>query len=109
MAIEFTFDVKPDEHGIFDGRELARQFISSAFRLLVPLHQRMPRLLKHPGEERDRGEKAHLPSPFLSCRPVCRSVFLLGRADAPLFSINFQAPARRSCDVLDVRPPSLGA
>jgi hypothetical protein len=36
MALEFTFAVTPDEHGIYDGRELARQFIGSAYRLLVP-------------------------------------------------------------------------
>jgi len=36
MPIEFTFKVEPDEHGIFDGRELARQFVGSAYRLLVP-------------------------------------------------------------------------
>jgi hypothetical protein len=33
---EFTFAVEPDEHGIFDGRELARKFIGSAYHLLVP-------------------------------------------------------------------------
>jgi hypothetical protein len=36
MPLEFTYDVAPDEHGIFDGRELARQFIGNAYRLLVP-------------------------------------------------------------------------
>jgi len=36
MPIEFTFAVEPDEHGIFDGRELARKFIGSAYHLLVP-------------------------------------------------------------------------
>ena len=36
MALEFTFDVKPDEHGVYDGRDLARQFIGTAYRLLVP-------------------------------------------------------------------------
>jgi hypothetical protein len=36
MTIEFTFDVTPDENGVFDGRELARKFIGSACHLLVP-------------------------------------------------------------------------
>lgn len=36
MTIEFTFKVEPDENGIFDGRELARHFVGSAYRLLVP-------------------------------------------------------------------------
>jgi hypothetical protein len=36
VTIEFTFKVEPDENGIFDGRELARHFVGSAYRLLVP-------------------------------------------------------------------------
>ena len=36
MALQFTFAVTPDEHGVYDGRELARQFIGTAYRLLVP-------------------------------------------------------------------------
>jgi hypothetical protein len=36
MALELKFDVKPDEHGVFDGRDLAEQLIYVAYRLLVP-------------------------------------------------------------------------
>jgi hypothetical protein len=36
MAVEFHFDVVPDEHGVFDGRELAEQMIDLAYRALVP-------------------------------------------------------------------------
>ena len=36
MSLEFTYKVDPDEHGIYDGRELARQLVATAYRLLVP-------------------------------------------------------------------------
>lgn len=36
MPLEFTIRVEPDEHGVFDGREMARQLIGNAYRLLVP-------------------------------------------------------------------------
>jgi hypothetical protein len=36
MPLEFTYRVEPDEHGVCDGRELARQMIGNAYRLLVP-------------------------------------------------------------------------
>jgi hypothetical protein len=36
MPLEFTYRVDADEHGVFDGRELARQLIGNAYRLLVP-------------------------------------------------------------------------
>ncbi|WP_244832489.1 hypothetical protein [Caballeronia sp. TF1N1] len=34
--LQFTFDVDPDANGVYDGRELAKQFIGAAFKLLVP-------------------------------------------------------------------------
>ena len=34
--LEMTFDIEPDEHGVFDGRELARQLIRSAYCYLTP-------------------------------------------------------------------------
>jgi hypothetical protein len=34
--LTFTFDIDPDEHGVYDGRELAEQFINAAFQVLVP-------------------------------------------------------------------------
>jgi hypothetical protein len=36
MPLEFTIRVEPDENGVFDGREMARQLIGNAYRLLVP-------------------------------------------------------------------------
>jgi hypothetical protein len=36
MPLEFTYRVEPDENGFFDGRELVRQLIGNAYRLLVP-------------------------------------------------------------------------
>ena len=36
MQLEFTYAVTPDEHGAVDGRDLARQLIGNAYRLLVP-------------------------------------------------------------------------
>jgi hypothetical protein len=36
MAIELSYKIDPDEHGVFDGRDLARQLIGDAYRLLVP-------------------------------------------------------------------------
>jgi len=31
-----TSAIEPDEHGVFDGREMARQLIGNAYRVLVP-------------------------------------------------------------------------
>jgi hypothetical protein len=42
MPLEFTYRVEPDEHGVFDGRELARQMIGNAYRLLVPYVRACP-------------------------------------------------------------------
>ena|SRR5438874_351488 len=42
MPLEFTYHVEPDEHGVFDGRELARQLIGNAYRLLVPYVKACP-------------------------------------------------------------------
>jgi hypothetical protein len=42
MPLEFTYNVEPDEHGVFDGRELARQLIGNAYRLLVPYVRACP-------------------------------------------------------------------
>jgi hypothetical protein len=42
MPLEFTIRVEPDEHGVFDGRELARQLIGNAYRLLVPYVKACP-------------------------------------------------------------------
>ena len=36
MPLELTYTVEPDEHGVIDGRDLARQMIGNAYRLLVP-------------------------------------------------------------------------
>jgi hypothetical protein len=36
MPLQFTISVEPDEHGVFDGREMARQLIGNAYRVLVP-------------------------------------------------------------------------
>jgi hypothetical protein len=36
MPIELRFDVKPDAHGVIDGRELARDLISAAYQCLTP-------------------------------------------------------------------------
>ena len=36
MTLEFSFDIQPDERGVFDGRELARQFFGMAFHVLNP-------------------------------------------------------------------------
>lgn len=36
MPLEFSFDVTPDEHGVYDGRELARRFLAAAFQVLTP-------------------------------------------------------------------------
>ena len=36
MPLELKFDVKADEHGVFDGRELAQELIGTAYRLLAP-------------------------------------------------------------------------
>ncbi|MCJ2097478.1 hypothetical protein [Methylobacterium sp. E-046] len=36
MHLETTWDVQIDEHGVIDGRELARQMIASAYLALVP-------------------------------------------------------------------------
>jgi hypothetical protein len=42
MPLEFTIRVEPDEHGVFDGREMARQLIGNAYRLLVPYVKACP-------------------------------------------------------------------
>jgi hypothetical protein len=42
MPLEFTIRVEPDEHGVFDGREMARQLIGNAYRLLVPYVRACP-------------------------------------------------------------------
>jgi hypothetical protein len=42
MTLEFTYHVEPDENGVFDGRELARQLIGNAYRLLVPYVKACP-------------------------------------------------------------------
>jgi hypothetical protein len=34
--IELGYDSHPDEYGIHDGRELARQLVADAYRLLIP-------------------------------------------------------------------------
>jgi hypothetical protein len=34
--IELGYDSDPDEYGIHDGRELARQLVADAYRLLIP-------------------------------------------------------------------------
>lgn len=36
MPLELKFDVKPDTHGVIDGRELAKQLVSAAYRCLTP-------------------------------------------------------------------------
>ena len=36
MALEFSFQVEPDADGVYDGRDLARQMIAAAFRVLTP-------------------------------------------------------------------------
>ena len=36
MTLEFGFEALPDEHGVFEGRELATQLIATAYQLLVP-------------------------------------------------------------------------
>ena len=36
MSLELSFPIAPDGHGVFDGRELARYLIASAYRALVP-------------------------------------------------------------------------
>jgi len=89
MPLELKFDVKADEHGVFDGRELAGQLIGTAYRLLAPyvqacpactdtlftvianraidqLHQQKEKALSGgfyymgKGEDREEGERAHL-------------------------------------------------
>jgi hypothetical protein len=35
MPLEFTIRVEPDENGVFDGRDMARQLIGNAYRLLL--------------------------------------------------------------------------
>ena len=89
MPLELKFDVKADEHGVFDGRELAQELIGTAYRLLAPyvhgcpactdtlftvignrvidqLHQHKGEALsggfyyKGKAEEREQGERAHL-------------------------------------------------
>jgi hypothetical protein len=42
MSLEFTIRVEPDEHGVFDGREMVRQLIGNAYRLLVPYVKACP-------------------------------------------------------------------
>ena len=42
MPLEFTIRVEPDEHGVFDGRDMARQLIGNAYRLLVPYVRACP-------------------------------------------------------------------
>jgi len=49
MRLEFTIRVEPDEHGVFDGRELARQLIGNAYRLLVPYVRACPLRAGLPG------------------------------------------------------------
>jgi hypothetical protein len=34
--IELGYDSEPDEYGIHDGRDLARQLVADAYRLLIP-------------------------------------------------------------------------
>ena len=34
--IDLGYDSRPDEYGIHDGRELARQLVADAYRLLIP-------------------------------------------------------------------------
>jgi hypothetical protein len=36
LMIELGYDSKPDEYGIHDGRDLARQLIADAYKLLIP-------------------------------------------------------------------------
>ena len=48
MPLEFTYHVEPDENGVFDGRELARQLIGNAFRLACPLRESLPGLRRRP-------------------------------------------------------------
>ena len=36
MKLELSFDTTRDEHGVFDGRQLAEHLIWTAYRLLVP-------------------------------------------------------------------------
>lgn len=40
--IELSYNLHPDDEGIFDGRELARAMISDAFQLLVPYAHHCP-------------------------------------------------------------------
>ena len=40
--IELGYDSDPDEFGIHDGRELARQLIADAYRLLIPYANACP-------------------------------------------------------------------
>lgn len=42
MAIELSYDIEPDEHGVYDGREVARQLIASAFQALTPYVESCP-------------------------------------------------------------------
>jgi hypothetical protein len=34
--LQIHLDIEPDEHGVFDGRDMAAQLIAQAYRLLVP-------------------------------------------------------------------------
>ena len=40
--LELTYDIKPDEHGVIDGRQLASELIADAYKLLMPYAQDCP-------------------------------------------------------------------
>jgi hypothetical protein len=40
--IELGYDSEPDEYGIHDGRDLARQLVADAYRLLIPYANACP-------------------------------------------------------------------
>lgn len=40
--LQLEFDITPDEHGVFDGRELAGELIAMAYKLLAPYTESCP-------------------------------------------------------------------
>lgn len=34
--LQLSYEIQPDEHGVYDGKELARELIMDAYRLLAP-------------------------------------------------------------------------
>lgn len=41
--IHFDYDLDPDANGVFDGREIARHLIATAYRLVAPYTEGCPR------------------------------------------------------------------